>query len=122
MTILNSNGYVGIGTTAPAYKLDVNGDIRATNAIYANEILVSTPSGADFVFDENYQLPSLDAVREYIQQNKHLPEIQSEQDMQENGVNVNQFQIQLLQKIEELTLYILKQEERIKELEAKAEK
>lgn len=121
MTILNSNGNVGIGTTTPAYKLDVNGNMRAAH-IYAEEITVSIPAGADFVFDAGYELRPLKDLQQYIQNNKHLPEIQSEQDMQENGVNVQQFQIQLLQKIEELTLYIIKQDERIKELEAKSEK
>lgn len=67
----------------------------------------------------NYELRPLDYLRDYIIQNKHLSEIQSEQDMQENGVSVQLLQIQLLQKIEELTLYIIKQEERIKELEIK---
>ena len=47
----------------------------------------------------------------------HLPEIQSAIDMLQNGVNMSEFQIQLLQKIEELTLYTIQQEERIKELE-----
>jgi hypothetical protein len=49
--------------------------------------------------------------------NKHLPEISSAQEMQANGVSINELQTQLLQKIEELTLYILQQEKRIRELE-----
>ena len=122
VTILQSNGNVGIGTITPQYKLDVDGDINSSGTISAEtieteEITVSIPSGADFVFNENYELRSLEELQDYIQQNKHLPDIQSEQDMKENGVSINQLQILLLMKIEELTLYIIKQEERIKELE-----
>ena len=105
MTIQNGN--IGIGTASPSYKLDVNGTIRA------NEIIVNT-TGADFVFADDYQLRPLSEVKTFIQENKHLPEIKSAQEMQENGVGVNELQTQLLQKIEELTLYILQQEERIR--------
>lgn len=111
MTILQANGNVGIGTTAPAYKLDVNGTLRA------NEILVNIGNGADFVFEDNYQLRPLQEVSTFIQENGHLPEIQSAADMQENGVSITDLQIQLLQKIEELTLYIIQQNERIENLE-----
>ena len=83
-------------------------------------VILST--GADFVFDEGYELRSLEELQEYIKQNKHLPEIQSEQEMKENGVSVNKFQIQLLQKIEELILYAIQLEEKIKELELKMQK
>ena len=103
-----TTGNVGIGTTSPSYKLDVNGTIRA------NEIIVNT-TGADFVFAEGYQLRPLSEVKEFIQENKHLPEIKSAQEMHENGVGINELQTQLLQKIEELTLYIIQQEERIKQ-------
>ena len=92
-----------------------NGKIRA------KEILVET-IGADFVFAEDYQLRPLNEVKAFIAENKHLPEIQSAQEMQENGVGINELQAQLLQKIEELTLYILQQEERIKALEAELKK
>ena len=114
MTML-ANGYIGIGTTNPSYKLDVNGTIRA------NEIIVNT-TGADFVFAEDYKLRPLSEVKAFIQENKHLPEIKSAQEMQENGVGINELQTQLLQKIEELTLYILQQEDRIKALEAELNK
>ena len=109
MTML-TNGNVGIGTQNPNYKLDVAGTIRA------NEIIVNT-TGADFVFAEDYQLRPLSEVKAFIKENKHLPEIKSAQEMQENGIGVNEFQTQLLQKIEELTLYIIQQEEIIKVLE-----
>ena len=54
-------------------------------------------------------------IKAFITENKHLPEIKSAQEMQENGVGINELQTQLLQKIEELTLYIIQQEERIKQ-------
>ena len=108
---LNNTGYVGIGTTNPQYKLDVNGTLRA------NEIIVSIPSGADYVFDSNYTLRPLSEVRKYITAHHHLPEIPSAEEMKANGVSMNELQIRLLQKIEELTLYILQQEERINQLE-----
>ena len=109
------SGQVGIGVDDPEYKLDVAGTIRA------NEIRVTT-TGADFVFADDYQLRPLSEVKAFITENKHLPEIKSAQEMQENGVGINELQIQLLQKIEELTLYILQQEERIKALEEELNK
>ncbi|MBR2450886.1 MAG: hypothetical protein IKB40_05290 [Paludibacteraceae bacterium] len=63
----------------------------------------------------------LSEVKTFIQENKHLPEIKSAQEMQENGVGVNELQTQLLQKIEELTLYIIQQEEIIQELRQEVE-
>lgn len=108
---VNTLGNFGIGTTNPLYKLDVRGTIRA------DEIIVNQVSGADFVFDKSYILRPLSEVKEYVQQNQHLPEIPSAEEMQEKGVNINELQMQLLQKVEELTLYILQQEQRIQELE-----
>lgn len=110
MTIL-CNGNVGIGKTVPEYKLDIDGTLRA------KKILVNASEGADFVFDDDYQLRPLQDVSKFIQENGHLPEIQSAADMQENGVSITDLQIQLLQKIEELTLYIIQQNERIENLE-----
>ena len=97
------------------------GEIRS-DSIRTQAINVEIPIGADFVFNEQYNLRSLEEVKSFIDANGHLPEIQSAEDMQQNGINVSDFQIQLLQKIEELTLYIIKQEARIKELESKIEK
>ena len=112
LTLLDNR--VGIGTQNPQYKLDVKGGIRA------QEVVVET-TGADFVFADDYQLRPLSEVKAFIAENKHLPEIQSAQEMQENGVSVSELQTQLLQKIEELTLYILQQDETIQELRQEVE-
>ena len=105
---------LGIGTSNPQYTLDVNGSIRA------KEILVET-TGADFVFADNYRLRPLSEVEAFITENKHLPEIQSAQEMQEKGVSVSELQTKLLQKIEELTLYLIQQEQTIQELRKEVE-
>lgn len=73
------------------------------------------------MFADDYQLRPLSEVKTFIQENKHLPEIKSAQEMQENGVGINELQTQLLQKIEELTLYLIQQEQIIQELRQEVE-
>lgn len=112
------NGNVLIGKTSqtnPAYKLDINGKARA------NEIVVNT-TGADFVFENNYKLRPLTEVETFVTQNKHLPEIPTAKTMQEEGVGISELQTKLLQKVEELTLYIIQQQKEIDELKKKLNK
>ena len=99
----------GVGTPLPQYKLDVKGTIRA------NEIRVMS-SGADFVFSHDYKLMPLDSVEQFVNEHHHLPNISSAQQMQENGVGLGEQQTLLLQKIEELTLYIIEQQKQIENL------
>lgn len=108
-------GYIGIGTRDPQSKLDVRGKI------IAHEVEVKIQSGADFVFQPDYRLPPLSEVEAFIQQNKHLPEIPSEKQMQTEGLNVNEMQIKLLQKVEELTLYVIDLKKENEKLQSRIE-
>jgi hypothetical protein len=108
-----TNGNVLVGKTTQtnsAYKLDVEGKIRA------DEVVVNT-TGADFVFAPEYKLPNLSEVESYIKEYNHLPDLAPAAEMKENGMNVSEMQIKLLQKIEELTLYSIEQNKRIELLE-----
>lgn len=111
LRIQYGTGNVGIGMDNPVYKLDVNGIIRATG------VKVRTSSGADFVFRDDYKLKPLPDLESFISTHSHLPEIPSANEMKEDGVDINEMQIKLLQKIEELTLYIIEQDKQIKALQ-----
>jgi len=117
---ISDNGNVLIGKTTQTnstYKLDINGKART------NEIVVNT-TGADFVFEKEYKLRSLKEVEAFVKQNKHLPEVPTAKQMVENGVSLGELNTKLLQKVEELTLYLIekdrelqKERERINRLE-----
>lgn len=90
------------------------GNIAVSGKLEATEVKVTQTPTADFVFEESYSLPNLEDVEQYIKDNKHLPEIASAKEMEKDGVNIGQFQIKLLQKIEELTLYSIEQNKQLK--------
>jgi len=98
--VVDRLGNVGIGTNTPNYKLDVLGTIRA------RELKVDM-QGADFVFEEDYPLRPISELEDFVKANKHLPEIAPAKEMQENGVNQSEMNQKLLQKIEELSLYVI---------------
>jgi hypothetical protein len=77
---------------------------------------------ADYVFDKTYQLPSLKNVEQFIKVNKHLPNVPSTAEVSENGIELFEMQATLLRKIEELTLYSIKQSKQIASLERKMNK
>ena len=110
------SGNLGIGVTNPTRKLEVNGTIRA------KEVIVETTGiWADFVFDKNYKLASLAEVEEHINEQGHLPEIPSAAEVAENGINLSEMNVKLLQKVEELTLYIIAQNKDIQQLQKEME-
>ncbi len=111
MTI-DHQGHVGIGTTAPGnYTLAVEGKIGARG------VDVKLGDWADFVFAEEYALRPLEEVEQFIEQNKHLPEIPTEDEVLEKGLDVGEMLKLQMQKIEELTLYLIDQEKRLKAVE-----
>ncbi len=110
--IAASNGNVGIGTDNPTYKLSVLGNIRCTEAV------VET-GWADYVFDKKYKLPLLSDVEKFIEQNKHLPNIPSAAEVEKNGLHLGDTQKRMMEKIEELTLYIIQQQKEIDALKIK---
>ncbi|MGG5904827.1 hypothetical protein [Sphingobacterium daejeonense] len=76
--------------------------------------MVNANKTADHVFEDEYKLMPIDTLKKYINLNNHLPEIPSDQDMKVKGLNIGDFQIDLLKKKEELTLYIIESNETIK--------
>ncbi|SHG86855.1 hypothetical protein SAMN04488109_2222 [Chryseolinea serpens] len=116
--VLNlTGGSVGIGTETLDAKLTVNGDV------HAKEVRVNLNSpGPDYVFEENYALPSLGEVEAYITANKHLAEVPSAEQMKQNGLNVGDMNLLLLKKMEEMTLYMIEMKKEIKALQEENEK
>ncbi|NAY93420.1 hypothetical protein GTQ34_16030 [Muricauda sp. JGD-17] len=109
--VFDSNGNMGIGTANPgAYRLAVNGSIRA------KEIKVET-GWADYVFKEGYDLPTLEEVEKHIKEKGHLMNIPSAKEVEENGIQLGEMNRLLLEKIEELTLYLITQDKAIKTLQ-----
>lgn len=104
-TLPKSDSYLGIGTSnfvdgADTYRLAVKGAIRA------DRVKVYT-TWADYVFEENYNLPTLEEVEKHIKEKGHLKDIPSAATVEQNGIELGEMNKLLLQKIEELTLYVI---------------
>ena len=112
---IDQYGKIGIGTVNPSNELDVNGTIRA------KEIKVVS-DWADFVFKKGYNLPTLKEVKRHIDENGTLPGVPSEKEVKANGVNLAETDVLLLQKIEELTLYIIDLKQEIEDLKSQIKK
>lgn len=113
---IDASGNVGIGKTSPQNKLDVNG------TIHSKSMLIDLNGWSDYVFKKDYRLAPLSEVEAYIDQNQHLPEIPSEQEMIKNGLDVSEMNKLLMKKVEELTLYAIENEQKDKEREAAKDK
>ena len=100
MAINLGNGNVGIGVESPVYKLEVCGTIRA------KEVRVET-GWCDYVFEKNYKLKSIDELEKYINDNKHLPGIAPASEVEKEGLKVAEMNKAMMEKIEELTLYVI---------------
>lgn len=97
-------------------QLEDNGTLRA------REIRVDENNWPDYVFSKNYKLPSLREVAKYIEKNHHLPGVPSATEIESNGLNLGDMQKIQMQKIEELTLYMIHMNEKIINMENRIEK
>ncbi|RZS90544.1 tail fiber protein [Aquimarina brevivitae] len=110
--VIKSGGLVGIGTTSPDAKLTVKGNIHAEEV----KIDLSVPA-PDYVFTKDYDLLTIEEVQQHIAAKGHLPNVPSAKEMEAEGVELGVMNMKLLEKIEELTLYTIAQEEKLKNQE-----
>jgi len=114
-------GHVGVNTlNTSGYNFNVNGT-AVFDGITVKSFSGNNPKGtpwADYVFDMNYQLPSLDSLADYIKSNKHLPGIPTTAEVEKNGIDVGATEAKLLEKIEQLTLYTIELQKQIDALKA----
>jgi hypothetical protein len=115
-SVTNGNGIAG----------DFYGDLRTSGTLTANAVTTTsvkinnwTIEAPDYVFDKDYKLRPLSAVEKFIAQNNHLPGIASAKEMKQKGVDLAKMNMDLLKKVEELTLYVITQNKKIENLEKK---
>lgn len=115
---VTAGGSVGVGTSVPSSKLHVDGgDIRVSGGSFIDD--GTTLNVPDYVFEETYKLMPIDELAKFIREERHLPNVPSAKQIAEGGVNLSQFQMRLLEKIEELTLYTIALKAEIDALKAK---
>lgn len=109
---VSANGGLAIGTTnTQGYKFAVNGD-----AIFTKVKVRLFGSWPDYVFHPRFQLMPLSALEKYLEQNKHLPDVPSAKEVEDNGLDLGDNQSVLLKKIEELTLYVIDINKKVEKL------
>jgi hypothetical protein len=114
--VLKSEGNVGIGTTTPDEKLEVNGTIRS------KEVKVEAAPWPDYVFSSNYSLISLQELQDFIDTYGHLPEVPDAETVEEEGIALGEMNALLLKKIEELTMHLIEKDQQINGLIERIEK
>ncbi len=110
--IVSNNGFYSSNITQ-LFK------VKEVGGVFCSEITVQVAPFPDYVFDTDYELMTLQELEKYIAENKHLPNIPTAKEVEEQGLSLGDMQVKQMEKIEELTLYIIALEKRIKELESK---
>ena len=124
----NGNFYWGTGQSAskpnfyPMYLNSTTGNLGIRGKLTASEVKIKLGGWADFVFYEGYKLPTLKEVERHIKEKGHLKNIPSAKEVEKNGIFLGEMDAKLLQKIEELTLYTIEQEKKLKSQKDKFDK
>jgi hypothetical protein len=113
---VKENGYIGVGTRTPHSELAVAGTVTA------KKVKVTATGWPDFVFEKQYLLLPLSKVEQFIEENKHLPGIPSASLIEKEGHDIGDMNNKLLQKIEELTLYLIEEQKERRKLEETVKK
>lgn len=105
-------------TIAPGgFMFRNDGNMEVHGTIYAKEVLVSMPPFPDYVFEKDYSMMSLDQLEKYIASNGHLPNVPSATEIEENGIGLGELSTIQMEKIEEISLYLIELNNKIKALE-----
>ena len=117
----NGNSYFAFGDQSNGLWMKIynNKTMKMDGKLFAKEIEVKTNVWADFVFRPDYKLMTLNELESFIKANNHLPSVPTEAEVKTNGINVAEMNAKLLQKVEELTLYVIEQQKQIEELKRK---
>jgi hypothetical protein len=116
--IKRASGKVWIGDDSPNFA--GNYALYVKTGILTEKLKVGvkdTGNWSDFVFEKNYKLPKLSEVEKFVKEQKHLPSIPSATEVVKDGLDVSEISSKLLQKIEELTLYVIEQDKRLRKIE-----
>lgn len=125
---LKFNGTVGIGLYSNNFPtmagtVDVSDyKLIVEDGILTEQVRVMLKADwADYVFEENYELPSLEEVENYIEENGHLPNTPSAKQVKENGIELGEIAKIQQEKIEELTLYTIQQQKQLEKQQQEIE-
>jgi hypothetical protein len=109
------NMVIGASLPTPFSVAGVNAKLSVKGIIVAEKLKVTLTGWPDYVFDDTYQLPSLETVEAFVKTNKHLANVPSAEEVEKNGLDVGDNNAALLRKVEELTLYLIEQNKKLKE-------
>jgi hypothetical protein len=117
-------GTLGIGVSDPTEKLEVNGNGIFSGNLESKKVKVTATPGSvpDYVFKDDYNLKNLYEIEDFIKTNSHLPNIPKAEEIETNGQNLGELQLKLLEKIEELMLYTIRQQKEIESLKEELQK
>jgi len=120
-------GFLAVGNFDAEFPMPTNNEYRliVQDGIITEKVKVALKSSkdwADYVFEPSYTLMPLDKVESFIKENKHLPNVPSAEELQKSGLDVTKTSAKMMEKIEELTLYLIELNKEVKALKAENEK